>query len=200
VGFSSECFVKKDPPDEPTERPKFDEAKFEEDRRLMELVAQGQDQAQRVVAQRLMSRATRLCGAMLRQSNDVEDAAQAGMLEVLRAAKTYRGDAPLEAWADRIVAHAALRIARDRKRHAVAEEVDIAVDPPTRDDEDVLGQLERLPESCRDAVVLRHVVEMSIPEIAAMTEVSENTVKDRLLRGREMLRKHLRRNRNLGPS
>ena len=165
----------------------------------MELVAAGNKEAHDRVAARLMGRSQRLCATLLRGSADAEDASQTGLLEVLRAAGTYRGEAPLEAWADRIIVHSALRVVRERKRHfAASDEIEVAIDPPSRDDEDVLARLATLPEVCREAVVLRHVVELSIAEIASETEVSENTVKDRLLRGREMLRKSIRRDRMLG--
>jgi RNA polymerase sigma-70 factor (ECF subfamily) len=43
----------------------------------------------------------------------------------------------------------------------------------------------------RDVLVLREVEEMSYEEIAAILEVSIGTVKSRIVRGRDALRKHL---------
>jgi RNA polymerase sigma-70 factor (ECF subfamily) len=59
--------------------------------------------------------------------------------------------------------------------------------------------LAELPETRRVALVLRHVMGYSIEEIAELTEVSPNTVKDRLLRAREQVRKTLRRELSLLP-
>ena len=63
--------------------------------------------------------------------------------------------------------------------------------------EQVLGEL---PEPYRSTVVLRDVEELSYEEIAEVTEVSLGTVKSRLVRGREALRKLLQRHAaELGP-
>ncbi|MFO0571899.1 MAG: sigma-70 family RNA polymerase sigma factor [Polyangiaceae bacterium] len=62
--------------------------------------------------------------------------------------------------------------------------------------------LEQLPEAQREALVLRHVMGYSVSEIAEATEVSPNTVKDRLLRGTREMRRLIRRDQaiGLGPS
>jgi DNA-directed RNA polymerase specialized sigma24 family protein len=49
------------------------------------------------------------------------------------------------------------------------------------------------------ALVLRHVLGYSVEEIAELTEVSPNTVKDRLVQAREQVRKTLRRELGLLP-
>jgi len=54
-------------------------------------------------------------------------------------------------------------------------------------------ELKELPEHYRTAVVLRDIEELSYEEIAEMTETSLGTVKSRLVRGREALRKRLER-------
>jgi RNA polymerase sigma-70 factor (ECF subfamily) len=53
--------------------------------------------------------------------------------------------------------------------------------------------LKELPEHYRTAVVLRDIEDLSYDEIAEMTETSLGTVKSRLVRGREALRKLLER-------
>jgi RNA polymerase sigma-70 factor (ECF subfamily) len=60
--------------------------------------------------------------------------------------------------------------------------------------------LQELPEHYRTAVVLRDIEDLSYEEIAEMTETSLGTVKSRLVRGREALRKRLERYAHeLGP-
>jgi RNA polymerase sigma factor (sigma-70 family) len=63
----------------------------------------------------------------------------------------------------------------------------------------IIEYLGELPETRRVALVLRHVMGYSIDEIAELTEVSVNTVKDRLHQGREQVRKTLRRELGLLP-
>src|SRR5690606_27390437 len=62
----------------------------------------------------------------------------------------------------------------------------------------IVDYLAELPETRRVALVLRHVMGYSIDEIAELTGVSPNTVKDRLLQGREQLRKNIRREIAIG--
>ncbi len=60
--------------------------------------------------------------------------------------------------------------------------------------------LQELPEHYRTAVVLRDIEDLSYEEIAEMTETSLGTVKSRLVRGREALRKRMERYAHeLGP-
>jgi RNA polymerase sigma-70 factor (ECF subfamily) len=51
--------------------------------------------------------------------------------------------------------------------------------------------MKELPEPYRTAVVLRDIEDLSYEEIAEMTETSLGTVKSRLVRGREALRRLL---------
>jgi RNA polymerase sigma-70 factor (ECF subfamily) len=48
-------------------------------------------------------------------------------------------------------------------------------------------------------LVLRHVLEYSIEEIASITESSPNTVKDRLLQARRQIRQGIRRDTAIIP-
>jgi len=118
------------------------------------------------------------------------------MLEILRAARGFRGDSSIERWADRITVRTALRMARSEKR---VQRVPVDLEPtPTStgsSEHAVLAQeyLDRISERQRTVLILRHGFEYSIEEIAEMTGISPNTVKDRLLRGRGLMRKMLRR-------
>jgi RNA polymerase sigma-70 factor (ECF subfamily) len=53
--------------------------------------------------------------------------------------------------------------------------------------------LAELPEARRVTLVLRHVMDYSIEEIAELTSTSQNTVKDRLLHARAQMRRLIRR-------
>jgi RNA polymerase sigma-70 factor (ECF subfamily) len=66
---------------------------------------------------------------------------------------------------------------------------DLAADHETR--ALVEKALEKLNPKFRTAVVLRDIEDLSYEEIAAVLEISLGTVKSRILRGREALRKVL---------
>jgi RNA polymerase sigma-70 factor (ECF subfamily) len=162
----------------------------------MNEVVRGTLTAQNTLATRLLARGRWLVGTILRHPSDVEDAVQTGVLEAFRAAKDYRGDGPLERWADRIFARIAVKDAqryrKSREQNATIEDVEL--ESPNQDmaSSGAYEYIALLPAPCREAVLLRHMLEYTVPEIAVMTGVSENTVKDRLLRGRAMIRKRAR--------
>jgi RNA polymerase sigma-70 factor (ECF subfamily) len=161
----------------------------------MSLAAGGDVSAQRHVVRRLLQRAQRLAASLLGGGADASDASQASLVEILRCAGEYRGESSLERWADRIVARTSLRFAKQERR---ARGADVEDHPeravfPSGDNLLMVQQyLDQLPAPQRSALVLRHVFEYSVEEIAELTGVSPNTVKDRLLRGRDLIRKLIR--------
>lgn len=177
----------------------------EGDRRLMELVAANDSNAQSTLAHRLLPRVRRATRALLRDRSEADDATQLCLLEVLGSAKSFRGAGSIEAWSDRIVIRTTLRQAK-RKR-SQQQRIDGAAEPDTlsggkaadaaltaadlpRDLREYLGAL---TEERREALILRHVLGHSVAEIAEMTEVSPNTVKDRLVTARQEIRRMVRR-------
>jgi len=177
----------------------------EGDRRLMELVAADDPNAQSSLVHRLLPRVRRATRALLRDPSEADDATQLCLLEVLRSARTFRAEASIEAWSDRIVIRTTLRQAkRTRARQqriesgtepdaisggTAADATLTAADLPR----DLREYLDQLPEIRRDALVLRHVLGHTIAEVAELTGVSVNTVKDRLLTARRELRRMIRR-------
>jgi RNA polymerase sigma-70 factor, ECF subfamily len=174
-----------------------------EDLELMARVASGEQAAQRIVATRLIGRVRCVCRGLLRHAADADDATQMGLVAILRAARTYRGDSSIERWAERIAARTAMQLVRERKRSGTRVEDDIDFDDvpgpqsgasvSDRTPQELQVHLAELGDNHRTVLVLRHVLEYSIEEISEMTGASVNTVKDRLLRAREQLRKRIRR-------
>jgi RNA polymerase sigma factor (sigma-70 family) len=163
---------------------------------LMTRVARGEPAAQRALVGRLLRRVDRLCRVLLRNVRDAEDARQLSMLEILRAARNFRGESSVERWGDRITVRTALRaVASERKAQRIPVDQDLPGSNKHAGESSVLAQeyLHRLSERQRTVLVLRHVLDYSIEEIAAMEGISANTVKDRLLRGRSIMRKMFRR-------
>jgi RNA polymerase sigma factor (sigma-70 family) len=163
---------------------------------LMARVAHGEPAAQRALVGRLLGRVDRLCRVLLRNVRDAEDARQLSMLEILRAARNFRGESTLERWGDRITVRTALRaVASERKAQRIAVDPELPSSNRNAGESSVLAQeyLHRLSERQRTVLVLRHVLDYSIEEIAAIEGISANTVKDRLLRGRGIMRKMFRR-------
>lgn len=177
----------------------------------MELVAANDSNAQNTLVHRLLPRIRRATRALLRDRSDADDATQLCIIEVLRSSRTFRGVGSIEAWSDRIVIRTSLRHAK--RNRARLQQIDAAMDPEnvsghasadaalTAADlpRDLREYLESLSQVRRQALILRHVLGHSIAEIAEITEVSPNTVKDRLVSARQEIRRMVRRDHVLHP-
>jgi RNA polymerase sigma-70 factor, ECF subfamily len=174
---------------------------------LVSLAVAGDPAAQRLLVERLSRRVRSIALAVLGNTADAEDATQAIFMEVLQSLGSYQGG-KLSAWADRISVRTAARHARQRRVRGAR---DAGIDPEELVSElgsvtessvprPIVEYLGELAETRRVALVLRHVMGYTVDEIAELTEVSPNTVKDRLLRAREQLRRTLRRELSTVPT
>lgn len=128
-----------------------------------------------------------------RTAEDAYDAVQDAMLSAHRAARSFRHDAPVSSWLNRIVVNACLdRLRRSAVRPTVALNAEEC--PPVADQ---TGQLEtslmvhqalsRLPAQQRAAVVAVDMHGYSVADAAALLDIAEGTVKSRCARGRARL-------------
>ena len=149
-----------------------------------------------------------------------EDAEEAGdltqetFLRVFKAVKNFRGEADLKTWLFRIAINESRNRFRWWKRRR--REKTVSLDAPFGQTEITLGEtfssaaanpeetiiqrerervlrrtLKELPEIFREAVVLCDIEGLSYEEIAVALEVNIGTVKSRIARGREELRRKL---------
>jgi RNA polymerase sigma-70 factor, ECF subfamily len=147
---------------------------------------------------KLVPRVRGLVRYLVRADADVEDISQEALITLMNGLHTYRGEGLLHAWADRVVARttfAWLRRMRDSRGARLHEPEDLvgAVSEDAPPDEylhrqHVVTLLDRLPNEQRHALVLHHVLEMSVPEIAEELGAPLETVRSRLRLGRAALR------------
>lgn len=170
----------------------------------MQAVAEGDRDAARTVARRLATRVETLCSRLVRDQ-DSRDLAQTAMLEIFRGAKNYRGEASLEHWAKRIAVRVALRLAQAGRR---VSRLESSTDPETLEavlpsvtteegDEQLRACLDLLPDGTRELLFLRYGLNCTIEEIVAETGLSLGTVKARIRRGKEEMRRLLSQRRFL---
>lgn len=145
---------------------------------------------------------------------DAADTTQEVFLKVFRGMKRFHGEASLKTWMYRIAIHEASNHRRWWFRHKGRE---TSMEPPRSAHpglalKDTLAdgsesafdrvahsevrakveqELKQVAEPYRTTVILRDIEELSYEEIAEVLEVSLGTVKSRLMRGREALRKRL---------
>jgi RNA polymerase sigma-70 factor (ECF subfamily) len=148
--------------------------------------------------------------------SDAADTTQEVFLKVFRGMKHFHGESSLKTWIYRIAVHEASNRRRWWFRHKSKE---TSIEPPLDDsgmsapgigdtlvDQNespfdcivheevrlrVEEELRQVSEPYRTSVILRDLEDMSYEEIAEITQVSLGTVKSRLTRGREALRRRL---------
>jgi RNA polymerase sigma-70 factor (ECF subfamily) len=151
---------------------------------------------------RVLRYLTRLVG-----ERDAEDLAQAVMLKVSIGLPGFRHDSSLSTWIYRIASNAAIDKLRSPLREQAledesgAEEGDVPLDARTPSVEAIAIRtemsacirefIEHLPERYKMVMVLSELEGFKNAEIAAILEVSLETVKIRLHRAREKLRSDL---------
>jgi RNA polymerase sigma-70 factor (ECF subfamily) len=146
--------------------------------------------------------------------SDAADTTQDVFLKVFRGMKQFHGESSLKTWIYRIALHEAANRRRWWFRHKVHETpmdpveacecaftgeerlVDPGESPFDRfahaEVRAVVEQaLAHVPEPYRTALILRDLEEMSYEEIAEVLQISQGTVKSRITRGRNALRKRL---------
>ena len=181
-----------------------------EDLTLARSVARGDKRACEDFARRLLPTVRRVSRGLLRGNEGANDAAQISLMDLLSSASNYAGRGSLEAWAQRIATRSTLRWMNKQRRvreRAVAQAEQTSLqDRHAVLQTDVLDRLPRpldeyldqLSEVQRVAVLLRFAMGHTIPEIAGLTDAPVPTVKSRIQKGHQELRRMVRRDLQLG--
>jgi len=155
---------------------------------------------------------------MLDDPADAADTTQEVFIKVFRGVKRFNADSSLKTWIYRIALHEASNYRRWHFRHKLKE---TSIEPSFQNGEDntpgikdvlidegksplqniydeelkarVEEELRALAEPYRTTVILRDIEELSYEQIAEVMNTSLGTVKSRLVRGRDALRKRLER-------
>lgn len=140
-----------------------------------------------------------MCG----HREDAEEVAQDTLLKVFENWEQLRDPENIKPWVFRIARNCCM-LKRRKSAFAPAEELpihDVPVESAAVGPDEILlrkeihAELERalraIPESYRAVILLRDLEEMSTAETASLLEITEDNVKQRLHRGRAMLRKAL---------
>lgn len=150
---------------------------------------------------------------LLGNQSDACDVVQEVFLKVFRSVNSFREQSSLRTWIYRIAVNEAHNHRRWFARHCrwevpleveqgsgCSHSLDYATDPGRSPFEQALDSenralieraLARINPIFRTAVVLRDIQNLSYEEIAEILQVSLGTVKSRILRGREALRREL---------
>lgn len=133
----------------------------------------------------------RLAYSYLQNREEALDAVQTAICRALEKRGSLRNAAMLRSWFTRILINTCLDMLRQKKRvtpTAPAELNPGSYEDPLPADELLLGQLNALPPEEQTVVKLRFFEDLSLKEIAEITEANLNTVKTRLYNALKKLR------------
>lgn len=158
----------------------------------------------------------------LRMTGDPEDAAdmtQESFLKAWRNLESFQGNSAFSTWLYRLASNTCLDHLRSVKRRpqlslvmededGETQALDVPDSAPTPeeqvialDEQSRLNEaLQALEEDQRQILILRAVNGLSYTEIAEALQLKEGTVKSRLARARDQLRKKLQQNGNNSPA
>lgn len=131
----------------------------------------------------------RVAYTILRNDDACRDALQDAALKAWEKRASLREPRYFRTWVTRILINACHDIQRRRARMVCMEKIPVQADAPP--DPELAAALEQLPEGLRLPLVLRYAEGMSYAEIAGVLRLSQSTVRSRLRRGKEKLRKEL---------
>jgi RNA polymerase sigma-70 factor, ECF subfamily len=192
-----------------------------EDHRLVSALQAGDEHAYEQLIERFQNPVYNLAYRLLNDQADASDVAQEVFLKIFRNVGNFRGDSSLRTWVYRIAVNESHNRRRWLFRHRRGEtgidetfEDSDSREKPLMDsgetpfdftvNREALGLLEEalacINPVFRAALVLREIEDMSYDEIAEILEVSIGTVKSRIVRGREALRRNLATRLDPAPS
>ena len=177
-----------------------------EDEVLVARVLAGERDCFGLLVRRYNQRLFRVVRAIVSSDAEAEDAVQQAYVGCYANLKQFEGTAKFSTWLTRIAINEGLQRVRARKRasemlaHGGASDWRAGTGSTHTPEEQAstrqLGKLleaaiDALPESCRVAVVLREIEGLSTAETAHCLGLSEEAVRVRIHRARELLREAL---------
>jgi RNA polymerase sigma-70 factor, ECF subfamily len=135
---------------------------------------------------RLVVQMYAICGDL----NDAEDAVQEAFITAIRKRRTLRGVENPEAWIRTVALHRLHRGWRHAavvRRHQVGQRRDQPSVDVGPEHVALVTALKQLDPQQREVVVLHHLADLSVAEIASQLDIPAGTVKSRLGRGRARL-------------
>ena len=187
-------------------------ASYDEESALLQGLRQGDEAAYEALIQRYEHPIFSLVSRLADNPADAADVVQDVFVKIFRNVGSFRGESSLKTWIYRIAVNQARNQRRWFGRHG-RQEVGLEPEPgemqgyqdwlqdpgPSPFDLTLDGEtqvlveaaLQNVPAAFRAALILREMDGLSYEQIAEVLEITLGTVKSRILRGREALKKNL---------
>ncbi|MEA1960455.1 MAG: sigma-70 family RNA polymerase sigma factor [Bacillota bacterium] len=183
------------------------------DEQLVKKSLRGESQAFDELVEKYQHKVYSLAFRYMGNEEDAYDAAQETFIKAYRSLRTFKGDASFSTWIYRITTNVCLDEIRRRKRRILPLSLDeplattdgnevekeIPDNSPTVDllyeqkefSQYIQSLLDEMKPEHKTAIILRDIMDLSYEEIAEVLHCSIGTVKSRLSRARNVLKKKL---------
>ncbi len=186
------------------------------DAELIKRFNQGEAAVFEVLVNRYLNKAYQIAFGILGGKEDAEEVAQDVFVRIYKALPKFRGDSEFSTWMYRIAVNLAKNKYRWNKSRGAKKNISmnealgtdensqsledrIADDSPKPDakadfdefENNVMAEIQKLPHLYKEALVLRNIEDMSYEDIAKTLNCKLGTIKSRIARAREELRKRL---------
>ncbi len=172
----------------------------DDDNRLIELVAGGDEQAFEQLVRRYQQAVFNTIYRYTGRQDDVQDLAQEIFIKVWRNAAKFKGKSKFSTWLYRITANHCINYRRKNRRQHLSldeltekgrtpESLKVESDPEQRRNVELVRKaVDELPDRQRMALVLAHFEGRSYKEIAEIMGISTSAVESLIFRARSALR------------
>lgn len=142
----------------------------------------------------------KLCFVQLGDKEEAEDATQEVFIKVFKNIKSYNGDANIYTWIYKITINTCFDILKKKKKNSY-DDISLYIDfiKDNKEIEDIILKnltsrnirlaLMKIPEKYRILLYMFYFEELKISQISSILDEKENTIKTRLKRGRNVLRR-----------
>ncbi len=186
------------------------------DKEIVERFNSGDNSVFSVLVDRYLNKAYQIAYGILGNKQDAEEVSQDVFVRIYKALTKFRGDAEFSTWMYRIAVNLAKNKYRWNKSRGSKKNISIQAslgndedsfsledrisdESPLPDEkvelsefeQNIMDEIEELPELYREALILRNVEEMSYEDIAKVLGCKLGTIKSRIARAREELKSRL---------
>jgi RNA polymerase sigma-70 factor (ECF subfamily) len=186
------------------------------DKEIVERFNSGDNSVFSVLVDRYLNKAYQIAYGILGNKQDAEEVSQDVFVRIYKALTKFRGDAEFSTWMYRIAVNLAKNKYRWNKSRGSKKNISIqaslgndegsfSLEDRISDEsplpyekvelsefeQNIMDEIEELPELYREALILRNVEEMSYEDIAKVLGCKLGTIKSRIARARDELRSRL---------
>jgi len=183
----------------------------EDDQALVKLALEGDQKAYRALFDMHRQSIFHIAVKIVRNAEEAKDLVQETFIRAFGSLKTYDSSYRFSTWLYKIAANCSIDSIRKRKIDALSLDKPISTrdgdvqmevaDYTYHPERDLFAKrktfgieeaIEQLPDKYREVIILRHKEDKAYEEIAQLLKVPVGTVKARIFRARELLKKKLK--------